>query len=464
MTTTLEFLGAAGTVTGSKFLLEVAGRRVLIDCGLYQGLKELRQRNWEPLPVEPRSIDHVVLTHAHIDHSGYLPRLCRDGFGGAVHATRGTAALLRILLPDSGRLQEEDAEYHNRRGTSRHVPALPLYTEEDAMRAAARVGGVPYGERLPLTDAVSVAFARAGHILGSATVGVDVTTEAGVRRIVFSGDVGRYDAPILPDPAPIGDADYIVIESTYGDRRHDATPVLDQLERVMTAALARGGAIVVPAFAVGRTQELMYQLALLWRARRLPRLASYLDSPMAIDATEIYRAHPEDFDDDMRTLLASGRSPLEWGEFHIARTAAESRALNAVPGPVLIVSASGMATGGRVLHHLRQRLPDARSTVLLVGYQAVGTRGRALEEGARAVRIFGEDVPVRAHVETVPRLSAHADADGLLRWLRTASRPPRRLFVVHGEPEPAAALARRVVRELGWHVGVPGYRDRATIA
>ena len=463
MTATLEFLGAAGTVTGSKFLLEVDGRRVLVDCGLYQGLKELRRRNWEPLPVEPRSIEHVILTHAHIDHSGYLPRLFRDGFCGAVHATRGTADLLRILLPDSGRLQEEDAEYHNRRGTSRHVPALPLYTEEDGVRAAAQVDGIGYREPLALAETLSVAFARAGHILGSAMVGVDVRTEAGGRRIVFSGDVGRYDAPILPDPAPIGDADYIVVESTYGDRRHDPTPVLDQLERVMKAALARGGAIVVPAFAVGRTQDLMYHLALLWRECRLPRLPSYVDSPMAIDATEIYRAHPEDFDEDMHALLAAGRSPLEWGDFHITRTPAESKALNGVLGPVLIVSASGMATGGRILHHLRRRLPDPRSTVLLVGYQAVGTRGRALEEGASAVRIFGEDVPVRAHVETVPRLSAHADAGGLLRWLRTASRPPRRLFVVHGEPEPAAALARRVTRELGWNVSVPAYRDRVTI-
>ena len=346
MSTTLEFLGAAGTVTGSKFLLEVAGRRLLVDCGLYQGLKELRQRNWEPLPVEPRSIDHVVLTHAHIDHSGYLPRLCRDGFRGAVHATRATADLLRILLPDSGHLQEEDAEYHNRRGTSRHVPALPLYTEEDGMRAAARVRGIRYGERLPLTDAVSVAFAQAGHILGSATIGVEVTTEQGGRRIVFSGDVGRYDSPILPDPAPIGDADYIVVESTYGDRRHDPTPVLDQLERVMKAALARGGAIVVPAFAVGRTQELMYHLTLLWRAGRLPRLPSYVDSPMAIDATEIYRAHPEDFDEDMRALLVAGLSPLKWGDFQI-----DPRA-GGVQGP--------QRDFGPRAHHLRQRHGDRR--------------------------------------------------------------------------------------------------------
>jgi metallo-beta-lactamase family protein len=288
---------------------------------------------------------------------------------------------------------------------------------------------------------------------------LDVTGDGPRRRIVFSGDVGRYGAPILPDPGPIGDADYIVAESTYGDRGHDRTPVLDQLEAVMRAAIARGGAIVVPAFAVGRTQDLMYHLATLQRAGRLPRLPKYLDSPMAIDATEVYRAHPEDFDAEMRALLTSGRSPLDWGDFRIARTAAQSKAINEERGPVLIVSASGMATGGRVLHHLRRRLPDRDSTVLLVGYQAVGTRGRSLEDGARSVRIFGADVPVRAHVETVPRLSAHADADELLRWLRTASRPPRRLFVVHGEPAPAAALAERVRRELGWEVSVPAYRE-----
>jgi metallo-beta-lactamase family protein len=463
MNATLAFLGAAGTVTGAKFLFDVNGRRVLVDCGLYQGLKELRARNWEQLPVEPQSIEHVVLTHAHIDHSGYLPRLCRDGFRGALHASRGTADLLKILLPDSGRLHEEEAEYHNRRGTSKHAPALPLYTEEDASRAAARVAGVGYGEYLRLLDGLSVSLARAGHILGAATLTFDLATASGTRRVVFSGDLGRYDAPILPDPSPIGEADYIVIESTYGDRRHDPTPITDQLQAVMQAAAAGGGAIVVPAFAVGRTQELLFHLALLERAGRIRRLPSYLDSPMAIKATEIYRAHPEEFDADMRAMVTGGRSPLEWGDLRVARTAEESRAINAESGPVLIISASGMATGGRVLHHLKRRLPDPRTTVLLVGYQAVGTRGRSLQEGAGTVRIFGADVPVRAHVDVLHGLSAHADTDGLMRWLRTASRPPRRLFLVHGEPPATAALAARVERELGWAVSVPGYGDRATL-
>ena len=463
MNASVLFHGAAGTVTGSKFLLDAGGRRVLVDCGLYQGLKDLRLRNWAPLPIEPRSIEHVILTHAHIDHSGYLPRLCRDGFRGAVHASRGTADLLRILLPDSGRLHEEEASYHNRRGTSKHAPALPLYTEEEGARAAARVGGIGYGESLTLLDRLSVTLARAGHILGASTLTFDVATASGPRRVVFSGDLGRYGAPILRDPSPIGEADYVVVESTYGDRRHDRTTVGHQLETLMRAAVRRGGAIVVPAFAVGRTQELMFHLALLARAGRIQPLPTYLDSPMAIRATEVYRAHPEDFDADMRAMVASGRSPLEWGDMRIARTSEESRAINAEPGPVLIISASGMATGGRVLHHLKQRLPDPSTTVLLVGYQALGTRGRSLEEGAATVRIFGADVRVRAHVEVVHGLSAHADTDDLLRWLRTASRPPRRLFVVHGEPPAAAALAARVERELGWSVSVPGYGERATL-
>lgn len=460
---TIEFLGGAGTVTGSKFLVEAAGRRLLVDCGLYQGLKELRLRNWAPLPVDPRSIDGVVLTHGHIDHTGYLPRLVRDGFEGPVYATRATADLLRILLPDSGHLQEEEAAYHNKRKTSKHTPALPLYTAEEGGKAAERVTGVGYGEPVDPWSGVRVRFRRAGHILGSAIVGLEISEGRDQRRVVFSGDLGRYGAPILPDPAPLGEADDVVVESTYGDRRHDPEPIPTQLERVITRAVTRGGAIIVPAFAIGRTQELMFHLAGLEKAGRIPTLPTYVDSPMAIEATEIYCAHPEDFEGDMRTMVMDRNCPLHCGDFHLARAPEESRAINAVPGPVLIISASGMATGGRVLHHLRLRLPDPRTTVLLVGYQALGTRGRLLQDGARTLRMFGEEVRVRARVETVHGLSAHADCDGLLRWLHTATSRPTRVYVVHGDPEPAKALATRVTGELGWPATVPAYRDRVTL-
>lgn len=457
---TIEFLGAAGTVTGSKFLVETDGGRLLIDCGLFQGLKELRLRNWDRLPYDPASIDRVVLTHGHIDHSGYLPRLMNAGFAGDVYATRATADLLKVLLPDSGHLQEEEAEYHNKRGSSKHKPALPLYTAEDGLEAAERVTGVDYQTPVGLFPDFKFSFKRAGHILGSAILTLEAGRGGGRARVVFSGDLGRYGAPILPDPEAIGEADYVIVESTYGDRCHDSEPIPAQLERVITEGVRRGGAIVVPAFAIGRTQELLYHLALLERSGKIPRLPTYVDSPMAIEATEIYCAHSEEFDGEMQALVRSRKCPLNSGEFRLARTAQESKALNALSGPLLIISASGMATGGRVLHHLRQRLPDPRTTVLLVGYQALETRGRRLQDGAKTLRMFGEEVPVRAHVESIHGLSAHADADGLLRWLRTATRPPKRLFVVHGEPEPANALAARVKRELGWSVTVPAYRDR----
>jgi len=459
----IEFLGGVGTVTGSKFLVEAGGARLLVDCGLFQGLKEFRLRNWDRLPVDPASIDWVVLTHSHIDHTGYLPRLVKDGFAGRIYATRATADLLKILLPDSGHLQEEEAAYHNKRGTSKHKPALPLYTAEEGREAAERVTGVGYGEPLRLESGIRVSFKRAGHILGSAIVTVELADGASRRRLVFSGDVGRYGAPILPDPAPLGDADYVIVESTYGDRRHDPEPIPAQLERVIKEAVTRGGAIIIPAFAVGRTQELMYHLSHLEKAGRIPRLPTYVDSPMAIDATEIYCAHPEDFDGDMRDMVMTRNCPLHCGDFRLTRSPDESRAINKLKGPVLIVSASGMATGGRVLHHLKLRLPDPRTTVLLVGYQAAGTRGRLLQDGAKTVKIFGEEVPVRAHVETVHGLSAHADADGLMRWLRTAARPPKQLFVVHGDPEPAKTLAERIQSELGWKAVVPAYRDRFAV-
>jgi metallo-beta-lactamase family protein len=461
--TAIQFLGAAGTVTGSKFLVEDADRRVLVDCGLFQGLKELRLRNWEKLPLAPASIDWVVLTHGHIDHTGYLPRLVNDGFRGDVLGTAATADLLRILLPDSGHLQEEEAAYHNLHGSSRHAPALPLYTAEQGLAAAERVRGLEYTRRHFLDPELAVSFARAGHILGSAIVRMDLGQNARRIRIVFSGDLGRANAPILPDPEPLGDADYVVVESTYGDRLHGAESIPEQLTRVVHDVLARGGPVVVPAFAIGRTQELMFHLAGLEKAGRIPPLPIVIDSPMAIDATEIYRDHPEEYDDEMRALVAGQSSPLYAPGIRLARTVEESKLLNRLTTPGLIISASGMATGGRVLHHLRRLLPDPRATVLLVGYQAVGTRGRALQEGAPSVRIFGEDVPVRAHVETVHGLSAHADADGLMRWLGTATRVPVRAFVVHGEPAPAAALASRIRAELGWEVTVPGYGDRVAL-
>jgi metallo-beta-lactamase family protein len=456
-------LGAAGTVTGSKFALDLEGRTVLVDCGLFQGLEELRLRNWAPLPIAASSVDDLLLTHAHIDHSGYLPRFIAQGFRGDIMATHATKDLLRVLLPDSGHLHEEEARYRNETGATKHRPALPLYTAADGSAAAACVTGVDWEQRVPLGERAMASFHRAGHILGAASVHVDIGTGIHRRRVVFSGDVGRYDVPIVRDPAPLGEADYVIVESTYGDRRHEATPITTQLERVLGEAIARGGAIIIPAFAVGRTQDVLYYLGDLEHAGRIPRLRTYLDSPMAIDATEIYAAHAEEFDDEMRARLCAGDSPLRPAELRLARTPDESRAINDVTGPVVIVSASGMATGGRVLHHLRRRLPDPRTTVILVGYQAAGTRGRSLEEGAAAIRIFGDAVPVRARVETIHGLSAHADADGLLRWLRTATRPPRGVFVVHGEPVAAAALAARVQAELSWTVVVPRDGDSAPL-
>jgi metallo-beta-lactamase family protein len=441
----------------------MAGRRLLVDCGLYQGLKELRLRNWAPLPVDPARIDAIALTHAHIDHIGYLPRLVKDGFHGGITGTRGTADLARIMLPDSGRLQEEEAAYHNARGTSKHTPALPLYTEEEGARAAESVRGLEYQKPVRPLPGVQATFRRAGHILGSASILLDLEGDGASRRLVFSGDIGRYAAPILLDPEPIGEADYVFVESTYGNRLHDPEPVPDQIERVVHAAVARGAPLVVPAFAVGRTQELIYYLRALEGAGRIPRLPTFVDSPMAIEATGLYCSHPEDLDPDTAKPVLSGTCPLHTARFTLARSVDESRAINDVRGPAIIISASGMATGGRVLHHLRRRLPDPKTTVLLVGFQSPGTRGRLIQDGARTVRIFGEDVPVGARVETIHGLSAHADANGLLRWLRTAVGRPRRVFVVHGEPDAAEALAGRIRTELGWSASVPDYRELITL-
>ena len=453
----LQFLGAAGTVTGSKFLVRAQGAQLLLDCGLFQGLKALRLRNREPPPFDPRALDAVLLSHAHLDHSGYLPLLVKQGFAGPIHCTPGTADLLELLLLDSAHIQEEDAERANRRGYSKHAPALPLYTTEDARRALEQVQVHAYGEPFSPLPRTQVLLRRAGHILGSSTVEL---TLGGHTKVVHSGDLGRWGRPILRDPELVPEANVLLVEGTYGTRVH-APDAEEQLVRVITEAAARGGAVLIPTFAVGRAQELLWTLRQLQHAQRLPLVSVYLDSPMAQDVTEVYCRHPEDHDVDMQRLTEERQCPLCRPRYHLVRTAAESRALNDKRGPMVILAGSGMATGGRVLHHLKYRLPDHRTTVLLAGYQAAGTRGRALQEGARTVRLHGQDVPVRAHVETIDGLSAHADREDLLRWLGGFRRPPRQSWVVHAEPEAADALATLLHERLGWRVGVA--RDGETV-
>jgi metallo-beta-lactamase family protein len=446
---TLTFLGAAGTVTGSKHLVRTGAHEVLLDCGLFQGLKELRLRNWNPPAFAPARLAAVVLSHAHVDHSGYLPVLVRDGFTGPIFCTAGTVDLLRVLLLDAAKLQEEEAAAANRYGYSKHHPALPLYTVEDAERALRLATPCRYDESFRVTDDTSGLFRRAGHILGSATVELTLPTA----RLVFSGDLGRWDRPILRDPELVPEADVVLIESTYGDRIH-ATDSVDQLVRVVHEAVARGGALLIPAFAVGRAQELVWTLRRLEDENRIPSLPVFVDSPMAIDVTEIYGRHPEDHDLEMSLLTNGNRSPLRCRQHRLVRSAQESRTLNHLDGPMIVIAGSGMATGGRILHHLKRRLPDPRTTVLLAGFQAADTRGRKLQEGAGQVRIHGESVPVRAKIETLDGLSAHADREEILRWLKGFTRPPRQAYVVHGEPAAAEALAATMRATLGWRVAV----------
>lgn len=456
-TPTLTFLGGVGTVTGSKYLIDTGGRQVLLDCGLFQGLAELRRRNWATPPFAADRIEAVVLSHAHIDHSGYLPVLVRNGFRGPILCTPGTADLLRVLLLDAAKLQEEEAAAANRYGYSKHRPALPLYTSDDAERALRLTAARRYGEPFPVTDGITAVFRRAGHILGSATVelGFEQT------RLLFSGDLGRWNRPILRDPEPVSRADVLLVESTYGDRTHSPDPAGD-LARIVHETAAGGGTLVVPAFAVGRTQELIWTLRQLEDAGRIPELPVFVDSPMAINVTEIYCRHPEDHDLEMSVLMDAKRCPLCCRQYHLVRTPRESKALNERTGPMIIISASGMATGGRVLHHLKRRLPDPRTTVLLPGFQAADTRGRKLQEGAREVRIHGQTVPVRARIESLDGLSAHADRDDILRWLAGFERPPRQVYVVHGEPAAASGLTEAVRSRLGWK-DITVARDGATV-
>ena len=446
-TSSVRFLGAAGTVTGSKHLVTVGKHQVLLDCGLFQGPKALRQRNWSPPPIDLDRLDAVVLSHAHIDHTGYLPVLVRHGYRGPVYCTPATADLARVLLPDSAHLQEEQAEYANYRGFSRHKPALPLCTIEDAHAALELLQARPYDDLFEVHPDLRVKFRPAGHILGSATVTLEIGDKP--RRLVFSGDLGRWDRPVLPDPVAVAEADVLLVESTYGNRLHPPDPI-DQLARVVSDAATRGGALIIPAFAVGRTQEILWHLRRLEEQGAIPTLPVYVDSPLAIEVTDIYRRHREDHDEEMTAVMEDGGRPFATRQFTLAQARQDSIRINDLVGPVIIVSASGMATGGRVLHHLNQRLGDSRTTVMLVGFQAQGTRGRTLQDGAREVRMFGHEVTVRAHVESLDGMSAHADRDEILRWLKGFEHPPHRTYLVHGEPTAAAALTETIQDSLGW--------------
>jgi metallo-beta-lactamase family protein len=450
----LGFYGAAGTVTGSKFLIETEHSRLLVDCGLFQGLKELRLLNWEPTPFDPRSIDAVVLTHAHIDHSGYLPRLVKAGFGGPIYCTNPTADLVEILLLDAAKLQEEDAEYANRKGFSKHHPALPLYDARDVQRTLRLLKAVNSRGQ---TEAAgfAVRFYDAGHILGSSFLGI--SEPASGHRFVFSGDLGRYNAPMQADPAPLPDCDTLVLEATYGDRNHPDEPMEDQVARAIMPALAAQGIVLIPAFAVARAQLLLLLIRRLMDAGRLPRVPVHLDSPMATDVTRLYRryAEPEGLEMERHDLFGP------WLTLH--RSVEESKRLNGLQGPRIIIASSGMMTGGRVLHHLQRLLPDSRNLVVLAGYQAAGTRGRKLAEGARFVRVHGGDVPVRARLAQIDGLSAHADARDLVRWVGTASTPPRSVFLVHGEPAATAALGGRLGHE-GLRPIIPQLNQRFELA
>lgn len=441
----LTSLGGAGTVTGSKHLLTCGDTRLMIDCGLFQGLKNLRELNWQRLPINPGDIDAVVLTHAHLDHCGYLPRLVLDGFSGRIHCSNATRDVAELILRDSAFLQEKDAELANRKGFSKHSPALPLYRVADIDRTMALFKPAALHEEVTLPGDGRLLLRRAGHILGASTAQIDI----GGRRILFSGDLGRYDDPIMHDPESVPEADYVVIESTYGNRHHDTTDPLDALEEVIKRTVQRGGTVVIPAFAVGRAQSLIHSLWQLRRSGRLHNLPVYLDSPMATSASELLQRYPKDHRLGRQDCEAACES------VNYVRDVEESKALSANRYPKVIISASGMATGGRVLHHIAAFGPDHRNTLLFSGYQAAGTCGRKLLEGARETKIYGQWLPINAEIAELPMLSAHADSDELMRWLSGFQRAPRRVFVVHGEADASEALRERIQRELGWSVCVP---------
>jgi metallo-beta-lactamase family protein len=484
MPLTLQFLGAARTVTGSKHLLDTGSAKVLFDAGLFQGLKELRERNWQNLPVAASAIDTVVLTHAHLDHCGYLPRLVSQGFKGRIFCTAGTQDICKIVLPDAGRIQEEDAANANRHGYSKHSPALPLYTEADAFRALSHLQSVGYDRPMPVAEGVEVEFINAGHLLGSAYARVHVNGQT----ILFGGDLGRFDRPVLPNPVLVESADYLLVESTYGNRVHEVDDDGSKLASIIADTADRGGRVIIPSFAVGRVEELLYWLKRLEEARTIPVLPVFVDSPMAIEALARYTERLRELDPDLQPEAHDDKAPFGPADrdeqadrrrvhaqreralcafcterFRTVSSPQESKELTASKMPAIVISSSGMATGGRVLHHLKAALPNPRNTVLFVGYQAAGTRGRSLVDGEKTVKIHGQIVPVLAHIELIESMSAHADSQEILRWLGGFRQPPRQTFIVHGEPPAMEALQASVQTKLGWATKMPEHQEKVVL-
>ncbi len=456
----LTFLGAAGTVTGSKHLLDLGDHRVLIDCGLFQGLRELRDRNWAALPFDAARIDAVVLTHAHLDHCGYLPRLVSQGFKGRIFCTPGTRDLCTLVLPDSAHLQEEDARNANRHGYSRHSPALPLYTSLDAARTLTRLQPVGYNRPVPVAPGVEVEFINAGHLLGSSYARLHV----GGKTLLFGGDLGRYGRPVLPDPSPVAAADVLLVESTYGDRLHGPNEDA-KLAAIISDAAARGGKIIVPSFAIGRTEEVLYWIKKLEEQKRIPVMPVYVDSPMAAGALQFYNERIGELDPDLSTGADGQRqvSVFATERLTVVETVEQSKAVMMAPGTAIVIAASGMATGGRVLHHLLSALPDPRNTVMFVGFQGAGTRGRLLVDGAKQIKMLGQIVTVNAKIERLDSMSAHADAGEILRWLKGFTGAPKMTYIVHGEPVAAEALAQKIQAELKWPTHIAKYLERVEL-
>ncbi len=457
----ISFLGAAKTVTGSQYLLEAASSRLMVDCGMFQGEKPLRLRNWAEPEFDPAKVKALILTHTHLDHIGRVPRLVKQGFHGPVYCTEPTKELAEILLKDAAHLLEEDAGYFNRKGLTKHTPALPLFDDSDVEEALGLFKAVPLGERIEVGREFTFRYRDAGHLLGAASVDLEVKENGSLRRVILSGDVGRFDAVLAKDPELAPEADYIVVESTYGNRAHARIPVVDQLEGVLARTFARGGVLLIPAFAVGRAQQLIYLMDQIVTEGRMRPFPIHLDSPMAVDATRIYASFPDAHRVSLNGI--GGRSLLHGKWVHLHRTRAESETLNTMKGPAVIISSSGMLAGGRILHHCRIRLPKAENTLLITGYQAAGTLGRCLLDGAKVVKIHKGEVPVFAEVRDLKGLSGHADAGELLRWLGAVKTPPRRVFVTHGEEDAALALASRIETERGFRTHVPGHDETAEL-